>query len=75
MEGKDRCELCAHWDNRPELEMPKEIGYCDYHEKSFKATYWCKYFLHKSSDEAKQYKREIYGAGDDEDEEGEEMDV
>jgi hypothetical protein len=71
MEKKERCELCAHWDNRPELDMAQGVGYCDYHEKTFKATYWCKFFLDRGSSEAKQYKRDIYGAGEeDEDEEG-----
>ncbi len=74
MDQKERCESCAHWDSRPELEMASTVGYCDYHEKMFKASYWCKFFLHKASTEAKQYKREIYGGGD-EDEESEDMDV
>jgi hypothetical protein len=73
MEQKERCGLCAHWDSRPELEMASNVGYCDYHEKMFKSTYWCKYFLNKSSDEALQYKREIYGGSEDDDE-TEEMD-
>ena len=71
METKDRCELCAHWDSRPELEMPKNVGYCDYHEKSFKADYWCKFFLHRESSEAKQYRRGIYGDTEEEGEENE----
>ena len=75
MEEKEQCQSCAHWDTRPELEMSKDIGYCDYHEKTFKATYWCKYFLHKASPEAQQYKRELYGAGEDDEEETEELDV
>ena len=74
MEQKERCESCAHWDNRPELEMAANMGYCDYHEKTFKASYWCKFFLHKSSSEAQQYKREIYG-GSEEDEDSEEVDM
>ena len=54
--------------------MAANMGYCDYHEKMFKADYWCKFFLHKTSDEAKEYKRGIYGGGEDE-EEGEDMDA
>lgn len=54
--------------------MASNVGYCDYHEKMFKADYWCKFFLHKSSAEAQKYKREIYGANDDDDE-MEDMDV
>ncbi|HKZ59725.1 MAG TPA: hypothetical protein VJ547_07755 [Candidatus Thermoplasmatota archaeon] len=74
MEPKERCDMCAHWDNRPELEMASNAGYCDYHEKMFKADYWCKFYLHKTSAEALQYRREIYGATDEDDEENE-MDV
>lgn len=54
--------------------MASKMGYCDYHEKSFRADYWCKFFLHKSSDEAKEYKRGIYGGGEDE-EDSDEMDA
>jgi hypothetical protein len=53
--------------------MTGNMGYCDYHEKTFRATYWCKFFLHKTSDEAKEYKRGIYGG--DEDEDSDEMDA
>lgn len=74
MEPKERCDSCAHWENRPELEMPANVGYCDYHEKMFKADYSCKFFLNKTSAEALEYRRGIYG-GTDEDEEDSEMDV
>jgi hypothetical protein len=74
MAQKDECKSCAHWDTRPELDMTGNMGYCDYHEKTFKATYWCKFFLSKSSDEAKEYKRGIYGGGE-EDEDSDEMDA
>lgn len=74
MPQKDKCETCAHWDSRPELDMASKMGYCDYHEKSYRADYWCKYFLHRSSDEAAEYKRGIYGGGEEE-EEGDDMDA
>lgn len=44
------------------------VGYCDYHEKRFNADYWCKFFLNKGSAEADEYRREIYGGGEDEEE-------
>jgi len=54
--------------------MPQGVGYCDYHEKTYKATYWCKFFLDKGSDEAKQYKRQMYGGGEEEEGDEEVMD-
>jgi len=74
MESKDRCELCVHWESRPELEMATGVGYCDYHEKSYKASHWCQFFLARSSQEGEQYKRGMYGGGEDE-EENEETDM
>ncbi|HEX9709357.1 MAG TPA: hypothetical protein VGB42_05265 [Candidatus Thermoplasmatota archaeon] len=70
MEPQPRCGLCVHWESRPELEMPVGTGYCDFHEKVYKASHSCEFFTPRDSAEGRAYKRQLYGGGE-EDEEGE----
>lgn len=44
-------------------------GYCDYHEKVYKASHSCERFLARESPEGRAYKSQMYGGGADEGEE------
>jgi hypothetical protein len=75
MESQRRCRQCVHWESRPELEMSAGTGYCDFHEKVYRADHTCDFFTARDSAEGRAYKAQLYGAGEDEDDEMDDVEV
>jgi hypothetical protein len=55
--------------------MPEGTGYCDFHEKVYKASHTCDFFLALDSTEGRAYKSKLYGHGEDDDGEMDELEI
>ncbi len=55
--------------------MPEGTGYCDFHEKVYKTNHTCDFFVARDSAEGRTYKSRLYGNGEDDDDEMDELEI